>query len=374
MAQSPFDLFAVTAPGCEDACLAELQALNLPAQREAGGLSFSGELADVYRANLWLRSAGRVLVRFAEIRATGFPELYQKCLRLPWGRFIRPSTALEVRVHCRRSRLMHTGRIAETLTAAVDRALGREAPLDAELPKQLVLVRFEDDRAQISIDSSGELLHRRGYRLEQGAAPLRETLAAALLHAVGWQPGVSLWDPMCGSGTLLIEAALLARNRAPGLHRAFAFEGWPHFRAGRWQVLREQSLAAEHSASGQTLYGSELDPRLAEIAARNAARAGIAALLDLRAGDFRQLPPPTVAVPGILLCNPPYGERLGERRALMDFFREFGGFLRRHASGWRGGFLASDPRLAQATGLRPQAGPTFAHGGLSVTLYLFEVP
>ncbi|WP_305046758.1 THUMP domain-containing class I SAM-dependent RNA methyltransferase [Geoalkalibacter sp.] len=374
MAQSPFDLYAVTAPGCEAACLAELQALNLPAQLEAGGLRFVGELADVYRANLWLRSASRVLVRFAEIRATSFPELYQKCLRLPWGRFIRPQTALDVRVHCRRSRLMHTGRIAETLTAAVDRALGRETSLNTELPRQLVLVRFEDDRAQLSIDSSGELLHRRGYRLEQGAAPLRETLAAALLHAVDWRPGLPLWDPMCGSGTLLIEAALLARNLAPGRHRSFAFEGWPHFRAGRWRLLLDQAAAGEHPVNGTNFFGSELDPRLVQVAGRNAERAGVAALLDVRAGDFRRLSPPSDAGPGIVLCNPPYGERLGEQRPLLDFFREFGVFLRRNAPGWRGGFLASDPRLAQATGLRPRPGPTFAHGGLTVTLYLFELP
>ncbi|SDL29566.1 putative N6-adenine-specific DNA methylase [Geoalkalibacter ferrihydriticus] len=372
MAQPLFDLFAVTAPGCETSCVAELDALGLPAVAEHGGVAFRGELADIYRANLWLRSASRILVRFAEIRACSFPELFQKSVRLPWGRFLRSQTPLEIRAVCRRSRLMHTGRIAETLTAAISRALGgNREPAGAQGPAQRVLVRFEDDRALISIDSSGELLHRRGYRLEQGAAPLRETLAAALLGEVGWQPHLPLWDPMCGSGTLLIEAAHLACRRAPGLQRTFAFEHWPRFRAGRWQVLRQQAMAAMTHPSALLLHGSELDPDLLAVAGRNAERAGVAEYLALRAGDFRHLSVPTG--PGILLCNPPYGQRIGESHNLAAFFAEFGRFLRTRAVGWRGGFLLPDSGLARATGLNLRAGPVFAHGGLSVPLYLFSI-
>ncbi|MDO3379013.1 THUMP domain-containing class I SAM-dependent RNA methyltransferase [Geoalkalibacter halelectricus] len=373
MSQSLYDLFAVTAPGCEAACLAELNALGLPGLAQPGGVAFRGELADIYRANLWLRTAARVLVRFAELRATSFPELYQKCVRLPWGRFVRPRTAVAVRVSCRRSRLMHTGRITQTLGAAVDRALGREKPPAEPQPQavQLVLVRFEEDRALISLDSSGELLHRRGYRQEQGAAPLRETLAAALLHEVGWQPHLPLWDPMCGSGTLLIEAALVACRGAPGLQRGFAFENWPRFRAGRWQVLLGQAQAAAMPSPSPTLYGSERDAALLAAARRNAERAGVADVLALHAGDFRDLPVPPG--PGVVLCNPPYGLRIGESRALRALFADFGDFLRTRAPGWRGGFLLPDSDLARASGLALRPGAVFAHGGLAARLHLFSL-
>lgn len=371
MAQPTFDLFAMTAPGCEKACLAELQALGIAGQIMPGGVSFRGDAGVLYQANLWLRSSGRVLVRFAHLRATSFPELFQKCLRLPWGRFMRPLTQLDVRVTSRRSRLMHTDRIAETVRAAADRALGRKEVLPHE-PAQRLLVRLEDDQAVISFDSSGALLHRRGYRLEQGAAPLRETLAATLLHELGWQPSIPLWDPMCGSGTLLIEAALLGLGRAPGLNRSFAFENWPHFRAGRWEVLCREARDAEHRDVSLSLQGSEIDPALLAVAQRNAERAGVSAQVTLNSGDFLHRPVPQPA--GILVCNPPYGLRLGNRAELVRFYAEFGAFLRQHARGWRGGFLLPDGQLAEATGLNLRKGAVFAHGGLSVPLYLFELP
>lgn len=370
MAQPTFDLFAMTAPGCEKACLAELQALGIAGQIMGGGVSFRGDAGVLYQANLWLRSSGRILVRFAHLRATSFPDLFQKSLRLPWGRFIRPQMPLDVRVTSRRSRLMHTDRIAETVRAAVDRALGRQEVLPHEGAQRL-LVRLEDDQVVISFDSSGALLHRRGYRLEQGAAPLRETLAAALLHELDWQPAIPLWDPMCGSGTLLIEAALLGLGRAPGLNRSFAFENWPHFRTGRWELLCQAARAAERRDIPLSLHGSEIDSELLVAAQRNAERAGVSSHVNLIPGNFLHMPVPERS--GILVCNPPYGLRLGTRHDLLKFYAQFGAFLRQHARGWRGGFLLPDSRLAEATGLNLRQGAVFAHGGLSVPLYLFQL-
>jgi putative N6-adenine-specific DNA methylase len=368
MAQKTLELFAIAAPGCEAACLAELEALGIQGVAELGGVSFAGDLGVLYQANLWLRSASRILVRFGQLQAKSFPELYQKCVRLPWGRYIRPQTALVVRVTSRKSRLMHSGRIAETVQAAIDRALGRTQVAEHS-PAQRILIRFEQDQVLISIDSSGDLLHRRGYRLEQGVAPLRESLAAALLHELDWRPSESLWDPMCGSATLLIEAALMGMRRAPGLQRAFAFENWPHFRAGRWEVLCRQAQENEDSGTSLSLYGSELEPPLLAVARRNAERAGVSSRIRLSCGDFRHLPVP--AEGGVLVCNPPYGLRIGEHRTLKTFYAEFGDFLRHRAHGWRGAMLLPDPRLVAATGLELRKGPVFSHGGLSVPLYFF---
>ncbi len=371
MVPSILEMFAVAAPGCEAACAKELAALGLSGAVQSGGVAFQGELADLYRANLWLRSASRVLVRFAELRCTSFPEFYRKCVRLPWGRFIRPETPVQVKATSRRSRLGHTGRIAETVSAAIDRALGRGDRPQGSAP-QLILARFEDDRATLSIDASGELLHRRGYRQEQGVAPLRETLAAAMLHELQWSGAQPLWDPMCGSGTLLIEAALIAARKAPGFERAFAFERWPHFRAGRLRVLRDKAREGEAAPPEKAvLYGSDLACEVLARAERNAGRAGVAGFIRWHCGDFRHAPLP--CVPGVVLCNPPYGQRLGAGTDLPQLFAALGDALRGRCRGWSGGFICPDPELARATGLPLREGPVFFHGGLAARLYLFAL-
>jgi putative N6-adenine-specific DNA methylase len=370
MAQDILNLFAAAAPGCEPLVADEVAGLGLPAEAVVGGVDFAGTVDDVYRANLHLRCANRVLVRFAHFRATAFPDLYRRCVRLPWGRFIKPATAVEVKVRCRHSRLMHTDRIAKTVSEAIDRALGRSDPPSPQGHVQQVLVRFSDDQCQISIDSSGELLHRRGYRQEQGAAPLRETLAAALLRAAGWDGAEPLWDPMCGSGTILIEGALLASRTAPGLQRHFAFESWPRFRPGRWQVLRAQAEKSRVPISSDLLFGTDHAAGVLDGAQRNAQRAGVADLIAWRHGDFRTLAPP--AQQGMILCNPPYGERLEDKKAVRRLFADFGTYVREQARGWRGGFLCPDPAIAAATGLPLTPSIDFPNGGLRVCLYLFN--
>jgi putative N6-adenine-specific DNA methylase len=370
MAENILNLFAATAPGCEPLVADELAGLGLPAEAVVGGVDFAGTMDDVYRANLHLRCANRVLVRFAHFRATAFPDLYRRCVRLPWGRFIKPAAAVEVRGRCRHSRLMHTDRIAETVRQGIDRALGRSEPPPSQDFAQQVLVRFSEDQCQISIDSSGDLLHRRGYRQEQGAAPLRETLAAALLHASGWDGAEPLWDPMCGSGTLLIEGALLASRAAPGLQRHFAFENWPRFRPGRWQVLRQQAEKNRVPISSDLLFGTDHAADVLDGAQRNAQRAGVANLIAWRHGDFRDFAPP--AQKGVILCNPPYGERLEDKKAVRSLYADFGTYVREHAHGWRGGFVCPDPALAAATGLPLTPAIDFPNGGLRVRLYLFN--
>ncbi|WP_432822493.1 THUMP domain-containing class I SAM-dependent RNA methyltransferase [Trichloromonas sp.] len=363
-------LFAVTAPGLEEVCASELLTLGMDAIRVvAGGVEFCGGLREIYQANLWLRSASRILVRLDSIKCRDFPDLYRKGLRLPWGRFLRPGTALQVRASSQSSRLNHSGRIAATLAEAVDRALGREVS-PAAGPQQLVLARFEDDVCQLSVDSSGELLHRRGYRAETAFAPLRETLAAGILLKLGWDGSAPLADPMCGSGTFVIEAALLAGNRAPGLDRQFSFMDWPGFRQGLLDALRLEARRAERPIR-VPICGGERHPEALAAARRNAARAGVETLVELCQQELQHFVAP--AGLGLVVCNPPYGKRIGRDEDLRPLFRALGALFRGHFPGWRGAFICPDDHLAKATGLPLQRLGALHNGGIPVTLWMADL-
>ena len=364
------DFFAVTAPGLEEVCAAEMEALGLDAVRcLAGGVAFAGGLRELYLANLWLRSASRVLVRVGEVRADAFPELFRKTVRLPWGRFVRRETPVRVRVTSHCSRLRHSGRIAETVAAAVDRSLGRAVPPAGGEP-QLVLVRLENDLCTFSVDSSGELLHRRGYRLETAFAPLRETLAAGVLQLLAWDGSVPLLDPMCGSGTLLIEGALLASRRPPGERRSFAFMGWPRYRPGLWAALKGEA-GRLHRPVPAAITGTDRDPRALAAARRNAERAGVEAVVQLRVGQLREAAGQEEK--GLVLCNPPYGERLGREDDLRPLYRTLGQVFRQGFAGWRGAFLCPEEGLARASGLPLEKVAKLSNGGISVGLYVADL-
>ncbi|BCR03911.1 RNA methyltransferase [Desulfuromonas versatilis] len=359
-------LFAVTAPGLEGVCAAELAALGMAeVEAVAGGVEFCGGLREIYLGNLWLRTASRVLVRMGEVRSRDFPDLYKKTVKLPWGRFIRPDTRLRVRAVSHGSRLGHTGRISATVAEAVNRALGRKEQPETG-PEQLILARFEDDLCQFSVDSSGELLHRRGYREEAGAAPLRETLAAGMLLLLGWQGQVPLADPMCGSGSLVIEAALLARNLPPGRARRFAFMDWPRYRPGLWDALRLEAGRSERPCP-VPLAGSDQDPLVLELARRNALRAGVAEVTAWDCRPLQQLQ--SDAGCGLLISNPPYGERIGRGPGLVELFRSLGQVLVERRPGWSLAFLCPDPELARQTDLAPACRAELHNGGIAVGLY-----
>ncbi|MEJ2699030.1 MAG: THUMP domain-containing protein [Desulfuromonadales bacterium] len=369
MKRSQEKLFAVTAPGLETVCAGELAALGITdIHPMTGGVEFSGGLPEIYRANLWLRSAGRVVVRVGEARADDFPELFRKTVRLPWGKFLRPGTRVQVRAVSRRSRLGHTGRISATVTEAIDRSLGHPAPA-SNGPEQLVLVRFEEDVCLFSVDSSGELLHRRGYRLDGVHAPLRETLAAGILQILGWDGSVPLTDPMCGSGTFVIEGGLIAENRAPGLGREFAFMHWPRYRPGLWEVLTVEANRAQREPSVM-LNGSDRDPAAVEAARRNAGRAAVRGA-HFQCRELAALSPSSGT--GLVVCNPPYGERLERGGDLKGLFHTLGRVYCESFRGWRGAILCPDETLARAAGM---AGPPLAvlvNGGIRVGLYALDL-
>lgn len=361
------NLFAVVAPGLEEVCTAELKKFGASGVRTvAGGVEFNGRLEDIYQANLWLRTASRVLVRFDSLRCRAFPDLFRHAVRLPWGRFLRPETRVDVRVTCRRSRLMHSARVAETLEKAIDKSLGRTQKPESG-PTQMVLARLVNDELSLSIDSSGELLHRRGYRLGTTRAPLRETLAAGILMLLAWDGSEPLFDPMCGTGSFILEGAMLAANRAPGLARSFAFMNWPGFRNGRWERL------CGAAGSGQTpfvvaLQGSDREAGAVAAAKENLQRLDLSGPVML--GQCALADQPVREGPGLLVCNPPYGRRLKTGNSLQDFYRDLGVCLSRSFPGWRIALLCPEKGLARATRLPFSKIADLDNGGLAVGLYV----
>lgn len=358
------ELFAVVTPGFEQACADELHSLGVDRiVIEPGGVGFSGKLSELYLANLWLRSASRVLVRFEDLRARDFPSLFRKAVRLPWGEFVRPGQPLRFRVSARESRLLHSGRIAETLEMAARQALGPGQDA-ADDPEQLVLVRMEQDCCHLSIDSSGELLHRRGYRVEQGQAPLRENLAAAILLTLAWRRDEPLVDPFCGSGTFAIEAALMAANRPPGQNRSFAFMHWPGFRHGLWKLLLAEAERAARACDHATILASDRDSEMLSMARRNARAAGVDEQIEFRPAEAADLALPSP--PGVLVANPPYGARLEEEQTVARLYRQMDQLCEREWKPWRKGIISPNPAFFERW--RPAQKIRFRNGGLPVRL------
>ncbi len=360
-------LFAVTAPGLEELCAGELQALGIEDVRvEPGGVAFSGALRELYLANLWLRTSSRVLVRVGQVRSRDFPDLFRRVLGLPWGRFLRSDTKVRVKATSHQSRLNHTGRIAETVSAAIDRALGRPVP-PAKGGEQIVIARFDGDLCQLSVDSSGALLHRRGYRQQGEAAPLRETLAAAMLQLAGWDRTSPLVDPLCGSGTLVIEAALLAANRAPGQNREFSFMNWPRYRPGLWEALLTGARRAEE-VPGAALCGFDRAEVAVAAAVANAERAGVEGWTAFSQQELADLE--ATAPAGWVVCNPPYGERLGRGEDLAGLYRDLGEVLQQRFRHWRAAVLCPDEELVRAMGVPMTRIATLSNGGIRVGVWV----
>jgi putative N6-adenine-specific DNA methylase len=362
--------FAVAAPGLEPLVAAELSALAeryplVPGEAEPGGVAFRADRTGLYLANLHLRIASRVVVRIGSFHAAAFRELERHAARLPWADFLTPGRPAEFRVTSRKSRLYHQDAVAQRLLTAVG---GPEPGVDAEKagPAQEFVVRLFRDECTVSADASGALLHRRGYRLASAKAPLRETLAAAMLAGSGWTGTAPLVDPMCGSGTIPIEAALLARRIPPGLGRRFAFMGWPDYDEAGWETLLREARERILPRSPAPILGSDRDAGAVAAAQANAARAGVAEdIVWTRAAISALAPPPG---PGWIVTNPPYGVRVGERRRLRDLYAQLGNVARRCCPEWEVAFLATHPELERQTGLEPT--PRFAtqNGGIRVRL------
>jgi putative N6-adenine-specific DNA methylase len=373
--------FAVSAPGLEPITARELNSQGLAGATGPGGVSFSAARSDLYRANLHSRTATRFLVRAGTFYAAAFSELRQKAGRLPWEQFLRPSQPVAIKATCHKSKLYHSDAVEERVAGAIADRLGQAPTVEpgseeAETPAaQLVLVRLVRDQCTISIDSSGALLHQRGYRLAGAKAPLRETLAAGILLAAGWDPVSPLLDPFCGSGTIAIEGALLAAGLPPGRNRRFAFMDWPDYDPALWAGLLEAAEAeAKVARPAPIIQASDRDAGAITAAQENAQRAGVEGAIEFSRRAVSAIEPPPG--PGWVVTNPPYGVRLDERDDLRNLYAKFGNTLRLLCPSWRVAFLSANIQLARSTGLPLDPSQTLPliNGGLRVQLMQARVP
>lgn len=374
-------LFVVTAPGLEPFTAREIRALGLAGRRvgqpTVGGLEFAGSLRDLYRLNLHLRTASRVIVRLGEFYAAAFSELRKKVSYLPWERYLRPGQPVAVRVTCHQSKLYHSDAVAERVLGAIGDRMG--APSEpvawdedsSEAPPQGVVVRLSNNMATVSMDSSGALLHRRGYRLATAKAPLRETLAAAMLLASEWDMEAPLLDPFCGSGTIPIEAALLARQIAPGKIRRFAFMDWTSFAADLWAEEHAAALAAEREVM-PLLLASDRDAGAIRAAEANAGRAGVAGAITFTCQAVSAVTPPLG--PGWVVTNPPYGVRVSADKDLRNLYAQLGHVLRLRCPGWQVALLCSSLPLLHQMRMPLDTSRSWVNGGLRVMCACGTVP
>jgi putative N6-adenine-specific DNA methylase len=356
-------LFVITTPGLEAITAREITDLGLDIQdTEPGGITLDGDATTIARLNIRLRTATRVLVRMGDFHAASFTELERHARRLPWSDYLQPGQDVEFRVTSRKSRLYHQDAIAERLQRVA------ESPKGGGTPPVQFMARLFRDRCVISVDSSGELLHRRGYRVETAKAPLRETLAAAMILATGWDGSMPLADPFCGSGTIPIEAALIARRIAPGVHRAFAAEQWPLMPAGVFDAVRQEARGAERASSDTMpfILAADRDAGAVAAAMHNAERAGVAGDLAIRQAVISDLA--LDGEPGWIVTNPPYGVRVGERIRLRNLYARLGDVVRARAPGWEVALLSAHPALDGQTGLPLQPLWEASNGGIRVRL------
>jgi putative N6-adenine-specific DNA methylase len=366
------EIFLVASPGLEALLAAEAREKGFrdPAPVR-GGVTVRGGWPEVWRANLEIRGASRVLARVGAFRAFHLAQLDKRARRVPWGAFLRPDVPVRVEASCKGSRIYHAGAAAQRIERAIREELGAPASPEAEVT---IKARIDDDLCTISLDTSGELLHRRSHKEAVNKAPMRETLAAPFLRACGFDGAEPVLDPMCGSGTFVIEAAEIAAGLHPGRSRGFAFERLATFDEAAWRRMREAAPGREGEAGPETgpaprFFGSDRDAGAVAMSRANAERAGVAGITEFRQGAISDLVPPD-GPPGLVIVNPPYGGRMGSKKDLSPLYRALGRTLLERFAGWRVGLVTNDAALARATGLPfgPPGAPVL-HGGMRVTLF-----
>ncbi|MHB1058916.1 MAG: bifunctional 23S rRNA (guanine(2069)-N(7))-methyltransferase RlmK/23S rRNA (guanine(2445)-N(2))-methyltransferase RlmL [Rhodanobacter sp.] len=378
--------FATCPKGLEYLLRDELVAIGAGDVREAlAGAHFSGTLETAYKACLWSRLASRILLPLAEFDAADDDALYRGVQDIDWSRHLAAHATFAVDAGTAMSKLTHSQFIGlRTKDAVVDQFRQRDGSrpgIDTDEPDIRINLRLRRDRATLSLDLAGSPLHRRGWREVQGEAPLKENLAAAMLLRARWPEvyaaGGALLDPMCGSGTLLIEGALMAADVAPGLRREyFGFLGWQQHDIALWRgLLDEARQRAETGLRGlrSVFFGSDADPRMVQTAKRNAQEAGVAGFFTLDRQDVAHAAPPSGVDYGLAITNPPYGERLGDRAEMPKLYRALGDTLRHRFGGWRAAVLAGDVELGRAMQLHADKRYALYNGALETVLLTFDL-
>ena len=357
--------------GLEGLAARELRHLELENVRaENGRVLFDGDFSAMARANLNLRTGERVLLRLGAFPARSFEELFQGVLALPLEDLVPKTGAFPVKGHCLNSQLHSVPDCQRIIKKAAARRLGRVYGLE-RLPEtgETYQLQFSimKDLAEVFLDTSGAGLHKRGYRAVGNDAPLRETLAAALVQLTRYRGREVFLDPMCGSGTIPIEAALIAKNRAPGLYRSFAAEGWATVDPALWRSARTEALDREYSGNYQ-IFASDIDPKSLDIARSNAKKARVEGLIRFSQQDAAALTPPAEA--GILVCNPPYGERMLEKREARELYRRMGESWN-GKGGWKQYYISSDEAFEQFLGRRADKKRKLYNGMIRCNYYMY---
>ena len=377
MSTSPSESFFAPCPrGLEALLVEELTALGArEARAVAGGVGFEGTWQTCYAANLHSRLASRVLWRVAEFAYSGEEDIYAAARAVDWPRLFDVGNTLRVYVSALKSPLKSldfaTLRIKDAVCDRFRDALGKRPDVDRATPDVRVHAFLEAARGALYLDTSGEPLFKRGWRSETGEAPLRENLAAGIVLLSGWKPGEPLLDPMCGGATLLVEAAAMARGRAPGANRRFGFEKLKIFDSGLWEREKRASLNPANPAKTLEIFGSDNDPRALVNARRNIAAAGVDRWVKLERADLLERAAP--AAGGVMIANPPYGERIGSKDELAAFYPRLGDALKKNFPGWRCHFFTADLRLPKLIRLAPSRRIPLYNGALECRLYEFKI-
>ncbi len=352
------NIFLVAPPGLEAFLLAEVQDLGFAgARQDKGGVTITGDLGTVARANHLVRGATRVLLRVASFRVMHLAQLDKRARKVAWGDWLRADVPVTVETVCRKSKIYHSKAASQRISRAITDTCG--APVQAG-QTLTIKARIEDDLCTISIDTTGAALHLRGLKGSVGKAPIRENLAALCLRAAGFTGAETVVDPMCGSGTFVIEAAEMACGLAPGRARSFAYQSLAKGTAPP-RLPQAQDTPAR-------FFGFDRDAGAFAGANANAKQAGVDGLVSFTKQPISDLQPPDTP-PGLVMVNPPYGTRVGDRKTLFALYGTFGKVMRDRFSGWRIGMVTSDPGLAKSTGLDFQKPILFDNGGITVGLY-----
>jgi putative N6-adenine-specific DNA methylase len=370
--------FATCGRGIEPILADELRGLAAAdVEPGRGGVHFAGDRSMLYRANLWLRTAIRVLWRILEAPVDSPEQLYEAVQTIDWSQYMTPEHTLAVDCNVRDSAITHSKYAAlKTKDAICDQFVarcGRRPSVNVEEPMIGINLHIYRNEAVLSLDSSGESLHKRGYRPILTRAPLNEALAAAILLQTGWKGTTPLVDPLCGSGTLPIEATWLALHRPPGLtRRRFGFQGWMDFDIGAWAQIRDEARAGVARTLAAPIVGSDERNDAVAFSRGNARAAGVGHLIHFEKKTLSEVRPPGDE-PGTLVCNPPYGERIGEEKELRGLYQMLGELLQTHWRGWSAFVFTGNQRLARCIGLAPAAEWPLFNGKIPCRLLRFDL-
>jgi len=369
--------FATVALGLEEIAAQELENLGALAVRpDVTGVHFQGDQALLYKVNLWSRLVFRVLVPIFQVRCETAQKLYSSVKKLDWSQYLSTEQSFAVQCTGSNVNLNHTHFTAlQIKNAIVDQQKERyrkRSNIDTKQSDLLINAHIENNLCILSLDSSRESLHRRGYHLAMGLAPLKETLAAGILQIAQFNRKVAFYDPLCGSGTLPIEAALVALNIAPGLARSnFGFETWLDFDQTLWQKLKSEAKMSQFERTEAPISGSDLDVGILQQAKSNAHLCGVDKQINFLRRPLADVEPN--ATNGILICNPPYGKRIGEEENLGSLYRLLGDVLKQRFKGWTAYVLTGNKELAKAIGLRSARRIALDNGSLPCVLLKYEL-